>query len=63
MLNILVREYRCSGGTDTVNPAAGNRCSGTGRPHLSDCYLRVYSLNGLALTKEPVKVLDICKRR
>ena len=25
MLNILVREYRCSGGTDTANPAAGNR--------------------------------------
>ena len=24
-LNILVREYRCSGGTDTANPAAGNR--------------------------------------
>ena len=43
-LNILVREYRCSGGTDTANPAAGNRCSGTGIPHLIDCYLRVYSL-------------------
>ena len=25
LLNILVREYRCSGGTDTANPAAGNR--------------------------------------
>lgn len=24
-MNILVREYRCSGGTDTANPAAGNR--------------------------------------
>ena len=33
-MNILVREYRCSGGTDTANPAAGNRCSGTGIPHL-----------------------------
>lgn len=43
-LNILVREYRCSGGTDTANPAAGNRCTGTGIPHLIDCYLRVYSL-------------------
>lgn len=44
ILNILVWEYRCSGGTDTANPAAGNRCSGTGIPHLIDCYLRVYSL-------------------
>ena len=44
MMNILVREYRCSGGTDTANPAAGNRCSGTGIPHLIDCCLRVYSL-------------------
>ena len=43
-LDILVREYRCSGGTDTASPAAGNRCSGTGIPHLIDCYLRVYSL-------------------
>ena len=43
-VNILVWEYRCSGGTDTANPAAGNRCSGTGIPHLIDCYLRVYSL-------------------
>lgn len=43
-MNILVWEYRCSGGTDTANPAAGNRCSGTGIPHLIDCYLRVYSL-------------------
>ena len=25
IMNILVREYRCSGGTDTANPAAGNR--------------------------------------
>lgn len=24
-VNILVREYRCSGGTETANPAAGNR--------------------------------------
>ncbi len=24
-VNILVREYRCSGGTETVNPAVGNR--------------------------------------
>lgn len=32
-MNILVREYRCSGGTDTANPAAGNRCSGTGTPN------------------------------
>ena len=24
-VDILVREYRCSGGTDTANPAAGNR--------------------------------------
>ena len=38
-LNILVREYRCSGGTDTANPAAGNRCSGTGIPHLIECHL------------------------
>ena len=38
-LNILVRVYRCSGGTDTANPAAGNRCSGTGIPHLIDCLL------------------------
>ena len=44
-LNILVREYRCSGGTETANLAAGNRCSGTGIPHLIDFYLRVYSLN------------------
>ena len=43
-VDILVREYRCSGGTDTASPAAGNRCSGTGIPHLIDCYLRVYSL-------------------
>ena len=43
-VNILVREYRCSGGTDTANPATRNRCSGTGIPHLVDCYLRVYSL-------------------
>ena len=43
-VNILVREYRCSGGTDTANPAAGNRCSGTEIPHLIDCYLRVHSL-------------------
>lgn len=39
LLNILVREYRCSGGTDTANPAAGNRCSGTGIPHLLNCLL------------------------
>lgn len=38
-VNILVREYRCSGGTDTANPAAGNRCSGTGIPHLLNCLL------------------------
>ena len=38
-LNILVWEYRCSGGTDTANPAAGNRCSGTGIPHLLNCLL------------------------
>ena len=38
-MNILVREYRCSGGTDTANPAAGNRCSGTGIPHLLNCLL------------------------
>ena len=38
-LNILVRVYRCSGGTDTANPAAGNCCSGTGIPHLIDCLL------------------------
>ena len=38
-VNILVRVYRCSGGTDTANPAAGNRCSGTGIPHLIDCLL------------------------
>ena len=44
MMDILVREYRCSGGTDTANPAAGNRCSGTEIPHLIDCYLRVHSL-------------------
>ena len=43
-MNILVREYRCSEGTDTANPAAGNRCSGTGIPHLIDRPLRVYSL-------------------
>ena len=43
-LNILVREYRCSGGTDTANPAPGNRCSRTEIPHLIVCYLRVYSL-------------------
>ena len=43
-LDILVREYRCSGGTDTASPAAGNRCSGTEIPHLIDCYLRVHSL-------------------
>ena len=45
VLNIIVREYRCSGGTETANLAAGNRCSGTGIPHLIDFYLRVYSLN------------------
>ena len=39
LVNILVREYRCSGGTDTANPAAGNRCSGTGIPHLIECHL------------------------
>ena len=39
LLNILVWEYRCSGGTDTANPAAGNRCSGTGIPHLLNCLL------------------------
>ena len=44
IMDILVREYRCSGGTDTANPAAGNRCSGTEIPHLIDCYLRVHSL-------------------
>lgn len=44
LVDILVREYRCSGGTDTANPAAGNRCSGTEIPHLIDCYLRVHSL-------------------
>ena len=44
-LNILVREYRCSGGTETANPVIGNRCSGTRIPHLMDYYLRVYSLN------------------
>ena len=38
-VNILVREYRCSGGTDTANPAAGNRCSRTGIPHLLNCLL------------------------
>ena len=38
-LNILVRVYRCSGGTDTANPAAGNRCSATGIRHLIDCLL------------------------
>ena len=38
-VNILEREYRCSGGTDTANPAAGNRCSGTGIPHLLNCLL------------------------
>ena len=43
-MNILVREYRCSGGTDTANPAPGNRCSRTEIPHLIVCYLRVYSL-------------------
>ena len=43
-VDILVLEYRCSGGTDTANPAAGNRCSGTEIPHLIDCYLRVHSL-------------------
>ena len=43
-LDILVREYRCSGGTDTANPAPGNRCSRTEIPHLIVCYLRVYSL-------------------
>lgn len=43
-VNILVREYRCSGGTDTANPAPGNRCSRTEIPHLIVCYLRVYSL-------------------
>ena len=37
-LNILVREYRCSGGTETANPAAGNRHSGTGIPHLIETY-------------------------
>ena len=44
LVDILVREYRCSGGTDTASPAAGNRCSGTEIPHLIDCYLRVHSL-------------------
>ena len=44
VMNILVREYRCSGGTDTANPAPGNRCSRTEIPHLIVCYLRVYSL-------------------
>ena len=38
-MNILVQEYRCSGGTDTANPAAGNRCSGTGILHLLNCLL------------------------
>ena len=45
ILYILVREYRCSGGTETASPAEGNRQTGTGIPHLSVCYLRVYSLN------------------
>ena len=45
IVNILVREYRCSGGTETANPVIGNRCSGTRIPHLMDYYLRVYSLN------------------
>ena len=44
-MNILVRKYRCSGGTETANPVIGNRCSGTRIPHLMDYYLRVYSLN------------------
>ena len=44
-VDILVREYRCSGGTETVNPVVGNRCSGTRIPHLTDYYFRVYSLN------------------
>lgn len=39
LLNILVQEYRCSGGTETANPAAGNRCSETGIPHLVTSYL------------------------
>lgn len=38
-MNILVQEYRCSGGTETANPAAGNRCSETGIPHLVTSYL------------------------
>lgn len=38
-VNILVQEYRCSGGTETANPAAGNRCSETGIPHLVTSYL------------------------
>ena len=39
LMNILVQEYRCSGGTETANPAAGNRCSETGIPHLVTSYL------------------------
>jgi hypothetical protein len=39
VMNILVQEYRCSGGTETANPAAGNRCSETGIPHLVTSYL------------------------
>jgi len=45
-VNILVREYRCSGGTETANPVIGNRCSGTRIPHLMDYYLRVYDYSG-----------------
>lgn len=43
-LNILVRQYRCSRGTETANPAVGNRCSEAAIPHLVTSYLRVYSL-------------------
>ena len=44
-MNITVQMYPCSEGTDTGSPALGYRESGTGIPHLIDCYLRVYSLN------------------
>ena len=39
ILNILVRAYRCSGGTETANPAVGNRCSEAAIPHLVTSYL------------------------
>lgn len=38
------RNFAEEPGTETANPAVGNRCSEAGIPHLVTSYLRVYSL-------------------